>query len=147
MKLLIDECIGFGIYERIKPFLDAFTPPIQHMHMLEFNEKQGIEDDEWVPRAASEGWIVITGDSGRRKLGSPLQLMMPQYLVTGIYLSGKLQQKNAATKMQAIVSVLHLIPQVAASPRGTRFRLRMSGDERFVLALWPLSKGPPPADS
>lgn len=144
MKLLIDECIGRGIYENIKPHLDAASPPIQHTHILDFNQRQGVDDEEWVPRAAAEGWIVVTGDSGATKLGAPIQVIMPQFGVTGIYFSGKLQQRAASVKMAALLAVLDHLAVIEAAPKGTRFRLHMTTKGSFGLKLWPLTHRDPP---
>ena len=121
------------------------NPPIDHTHILIFNAKQGIPDEQWVPRAAEEDWIVVTGDSGATKLGAPIQVIMPQYGVTGIYFSGKLQQQSGFVKLQALISVLQHLPMVSESPKGSRFRLHMKSGGGFGLRPWPLvppGKGP-----
>lgn len=140
MKLLIDECIGREIYEQFCIHLDTASSPIGHAHILDFNRKQGIGDEIWVPRAAAEGWTVITGDAGASKLGAPLQIIMPQFGVTGIYFSGKLQQKRGAVKLQALVAVLGQLATVAAAAKGERFRLHLTPSGGFSLRVWPLSK-------
>ena len=141
MKLLFDECIGYGIYRSLIPALDAYRPPVARAHMLDFTGRQGVPDEEWVPRAASEGWIVVTGDSGRSRLGAPLQELMPAHGVTGIYFSGKLQSRPAKAKADAILAVLDRLPEIAGSPRGARYRVAISGTG-YALRPWPLRNRP-----
>jgi hypothetical protein len=137
VKLLFDECIGYGIYEALWQDLVVDGKSITHSHMLDFTGRQGVADDIWVPRAANEHWMVITGDSGRSGLGAPLHILMPAHGVTGIYLSGKLQTRPARVKIEAIRAVLKELPGAYAGPRGLRYRLRMDG-ESFSLRQWPV---------
>ena len=136
MKLLIDECIGKNIYGEIKTFLDSSVPPIQHMHMLDFNGRQGLNDEEWVPKAAAEGWFVITGDSGRSRLGAPLHLLLPQYKISAIFFSGKLQSKPGLDKVRAILSVLPRLETLATKPPGTRWKLYLTING-YGIKEWP----------
>jgi hypothetical protein len=145
VKLLFDECIGYGIYKSICGALNVLVPPVTHAHMLDFTGRQGEPDEVWVPRAAREGWLVITGDSGRRGTGAPLDVIMPMHGVTGIFLSGKLQSKPAAVKVNAVVSVLDRFRDVETGPRGLRYRLFMT-QTGFALKPWPIS-GPRKRDS
>lgn len=138
MKLLIDECIGRGIYRKFAAELDAANPPIEHMHLLEFNGKQGIPDDEWVPRAAAEGWAVITGDSGRSGVGAPLHLILPKYQITAIFFTGKLQQQPGAIKIEALLTCMSRLAEIAAAPRGTRFKVVMTSGRAFRMTQWRL---------
>jgi hypothetical protein len=138
VKLLIDECIGRGIYLKFAAALDAITPPIQHRHLLDFNGQQGVPDDVWVPNAAAEGWIVITGDSGRSGFGAPLHLILPKFQITAIFFAGKLQQQKAEIKGQALIACLAHLPTIDAAPRGSRFKVVMNASGTFRLTPWPL---------
>jgi hypothetical protein len=137
VKLLFDECIGYGIYEAICSELNQLLSPIQHVHMLDFTGRQGVADEVWVPRAALEKWMVITGDSGRSKQGAPLQLLLPRNGISGIYFSGKLQSKPAQTKVEAVLDVSGQLPDIYNGPPGTRHRLRMK-HQGYSLQPWPL---------
>lgn len=139
MKLLFDENIGKQTYRSIAKLLDALRPPVEHAHMLDFNQRQGVDDEDWVPKAASGGWIVITGDSGRSRLGAPLQNIMPEHGVTGIYFTGKLQQAPASVKEQAVAAILDRLAHVASAPKGTRFKLKRRSPAGFKLEVWPVT--------
>ncbi len=118
MKLLLDECIPSGISGSIAKFMAAAKPPVETVHMIVFTGKQGEPDDVWVPKAANEGWFVITGDSVRSKEGPPLHRLLPEHGVSAAFLSGKLQQKPGFEKVRAVISLLDALRDAAAQPRG-----------------------------
>jgi len=140
VKLLIDECIGKGIYASVKPSLDSAQPPITHAHILDFNKASGVADDVWVPRVAQGGWVVVTGDTGAKKLGAPLQIIMPQYKVTGVYFSGKLQQQPGQVKISALIWMLQHRHRVESAPQGTRFKLFSFRPGVNAINEWPLTQ-------
>lgn len=144
MKLLFDECIGRGIYRALAAELDRRSPRVEHRHLLDLTEAQGVPDEDWVPRVAREGWIVVTGDSGRRGLGAPLHRLLPEHRVTAVFLSGKLQSAPHGEKVAAVRAVLD---QLEASieggpappmPPGTRLRLMRTGRGGHALRPWPV---------
>lgn len=136
MRLLFDECIGRGIYGRFKPQLDALAPPIESIHALDYNQRQGLRDEEWIPRAAREQWIIITGDTGSKRLGVSIRAIMLECGVTGVYFGGGLQQSRADVKLAALMSLLPRLREIDAAPRGSQFRLVMHGAGGFVLRPW-----------
>ncbi len=138
MKLLVDECIGKRIHDHVASILALCQPPIECVHLLEFTQRQGEADEVWIPRAAEQRMIIVTGDSGRGKYGAPLHLLAPKYGVTGVYFSGKLCQRSGADKGRAILSVFPERWQtVASAVPGSRFRIQMTA-AGFGLKAWPL---------
>jgi hypothetical protein len=140
VRLLVDECIARGIHQFIALELSRTDPPIQCIHLLDFNNRQGEPDEVWIPKAAAENLIILTGDSGKGKYGAPLHLLAPRYQITSIYLSGKLCQRPGAEKGRAVLSVLPAHwSKVTAAPRGARFRIQIAG-RGYALTAWPLSR-------
>jgi hypothetical protein len=65
VKLLLDECLGHPLAEDIKKMLSWDTPPPTISHLFEFF-KSGETDDVWIPKIASEGWVILTADRGKK---------------------------------------------------------------------------------
>src|SRR5687767_1996234 len=68
--------------------------------------RQGVPDQEWVPRVAATGCVVITGDGGRQsKRGLKLPEILRAVGVTHVILSPKLHSKPMTEKAAALASV------------------------------------------
>lgn len=138
IKLTADECVTPRRFESLIPSLAVGDPPIQAVHLLKLNGQQGLQDDQWAERLGREGgWIVVTGDRGRRAEGPRLPRVLPAAKVTGVFLSGKLQSSSGDDKLASIQWMIKRIDKIAKAPPGTRFRLNRDGDS-FRLEIWPV---------
>lgn len=141
MKLLADECIPRKAFEKLRELRNPGNTTVTEMvHLLERFEA-GSPDDQWVREIGdgAEQFIVITGDraskSGR---GDPrLPTLLPQAGVSGVFLSGKLQQKPAFEKVRGLMYVWPALEDMAKQPGGTRKKLVPYGDG-YRLTAWPL---------
>ncbi|MGE5611222.1 MAG: hypothetical protein ACM359_18375 [Bacillota bacterium] len=126
LKLLFDENFGKPLVERLAGLLTVFPEKPAISHVLDLYA-QGRPDDEWIPKVAKEGWIVVSGDRARRYGGAKLPRICAQLNVTHILLSGKLHEMKQAEKIRAIVTVWpQIVAQLPAAVKGTRFSLRLS---------------------
>ena len=149
-KLLFDECIG-------KPHVQCLTdlasfevdddrPEI--IHILDFQD-QGIGDEEWIPRMADGGWILATGDRGRRQRGKgePLPRVCVREGVTHVILSAAVQRRKLFAKMLTVLSVWYELMTLQNEPAGSRFVVYPKGSEPEDRGKGILRKKTVPPDS
>ena len=135
-RLLFDENFGKPAIERLARFLSAGGdddfPEIKHI--LEFQEQGGLDED-WIPRMASEGWVLITADRGKkmRGKGEKLPRLCVKYGVTHVILSRRIQQRKTFDKILTLLVGVEwadpLEPRtagVAIFPRTAWFRPKRS---------------------
>jgi hypothetical protein len=110
------------------------------MHLLERFEA-GSPDDRWIQDIAQDDdrFLVITGDrAAKTRQGDPrLPVILPQAGVSGVFLTGKLQQRPAFEKVRALMYVWPLMEKAAQHAGGARWRLMLHGDG-YSLKEWPL---------
>ena len=106
IKLLFDECLTGPVVRHLHGLLSYTKLKIEVMLLPDFI-KRGTHDDEWVPKIKDEGWIVVTGDSGKGGTGrgTKLPFVCAREGVTHVMLSGRLQQKTGFEKARAFISV------------------------------------------
>ena len=141
MRLLADECIPRRAFEKLRELRNPGGTTVTEMvHLLERFEA-GSPDDHWVREIGDddEPFIVITGDraskSGRDDPRLPT--LLPQAGVSGVFLTGKLQQRPAFEKVRALMCIWPAIERLAEQPGGTRNKLSPHGDD-YRLIAWPL---------
>ena len=144
MKLLIDECLAPRAFKALAGLVNTLREPPQCVHLLE-RWPPGTLDPVWVPVIAKEsGWIVVTCDNGRAPDRAPLDKLLPELKVTGLFLSPKAAQYSGFEKARMLLCVWpHLEPIVSVSPPGSRFRVERRGDS-VRLFTWPMSGKPEP---
>ncbi len=128
--ILFDECIGKPHVERLKTLVaDVSAIDAKISHVLDF-QAQGVRDEDWIPRIANEGWIVISGDRGRggMKKGEPLPRVCLKYGVTHVLLSRGVVHRCSADKILTVLSVWHEILELHSVPRGSRYHLEPRAD-------------------
>jgi len=133
LKLLFDECIGGPLIAHFAALI-AYTPVDCEVKLVLDYVASGVHDQDWIPKIADEGWIIVTGDSGKGGTGKGQKLphLCTQLGVTHIMLSGKLQQKKGFEKVRAIISVWEEICELPAQPKGSAWVLRFVGSGRNV---------------
>lgn len=122
-RILFDECIGKPHVERLKTFVEGKSgPKVQIAHLLDF-QSQGVKDEDWVPRAIREGWIIITQDRGRGgiKKGEPLPRVFRSLKGTHVVLSRRVGERKSEQKIDIIHSVWEEILDLDLKPRGSKF--------------------------
>jgi len=144
MRLLADECIPRKAFDKLRQLRNPGGNVVTEMvHLLERFE-EGSPDDHWVQEIAAEDqpFLVITGDRATKsKRNDPrLPALLPQAGVSGVFLSGKLQQRPAFEKVRALMTVWPGLEQAAQQKRGTRTRLMPYGDG-YRLQAWPAGGG------
>jgi hypothetical protein len=124
---------------KLKPLLDTASVQVQLAHVTTYLRKS-IPDDEWIPRIASEGWIVITADRGnvgRRKTGRKLPELCVEFKVTHVLVSPRIGQMSGFDKARHIVNTWPQMLALADAPRGSRFRMRMNNKgTAAVIERW-----------
>lgn len=132
IRLLFDECVGKPVMEKIKAAVSISLDQPEFSHVLDF-QKQGVHDEDWIPRIAEEGnWIVITGDRGRRgkaNKGEKLPVVCKRHGVTHVVLSKAIHHKGSIEKMAAILSVWSDIQKLVDAPNGSMHVLRLRGKQ------------------
>jgi hypothetical protein len=143
VKLFLDDCISPRLAPVLQSVLDLGTTKavVHHFDQL---AASGTGDDLWVPRAAEDGYVVVTKDSGRKRRGPPLQLLLPAWNIPAIFCYRKLNLQPSFVQASAIVAILPgLVGTSRAGPPKGRYRLKMTEAQcgpRFSLEPWPLSR-------
>jgi hypothetical protein len=114
--------------------------PIESRHLLDLF-RSGELDDRWPETLASRGEdpVVITGDRHRksRSIDPRLPIILPAVNLTGLFLSGTLQQASGEIKMAAILTILDKLDEhVSKTPPGERLSLKIEREHyTFCLAF------------
>ena len=141
MRLLADECIpvkAFHLLEQIRN-----PRGIVHTEMVHLLDRMnsGVGDDIWASNFAhaSPPFLVITGDRGvHTKTGDPrLPQILPALGISGVFLSGKIQNAKAFDKIRALLYVWPQLEEIWARPSGERHKLLISG-KGYKLKAWPM---------
>lgn len=137
-KLLFDECIGHPLVTQLIDVSVKFGPQevdISHVIWLEFG---GRNDDEWIPEIANENWVIITGDSGKRKKpgrGEKLPIVCAMYGVTYVTFSTAVNSCSSFHKLNVILNHWDRLLTLKDEPRGSGFQIRQTNSGRTVLEL------------
>jgi hypothetical protein len=151
IKLLFDECVGKPVMERLATWLAAAPEKTLLGHILDY-QRQGTHDEVWVPQVATEGWVVITADRGRRgkrSKGEKLPILCRSFGITHVMLSSSIHNRSGFEKCQAILAVWPEIVKLPAAPKGSGHLLRVTktvkGERIELMQLYP-SLPPEPQD-
>jgi len=125
VKLLFDECLGKPLVDDIKKLLSWDTPSPKIEHLLDYFA-EGTCDSIWVPKVAHEGWMIVSGDRGR-KSRIKLPAICSAYQITHILMGPSILHLKQHEKANIIVGVWDQIKECSAAPKGTAFILRMVG--------------------
>ena len=148
LKLLFDECLSGPLVKHLAALLDyAKTPPDEVKLLVEHVGNYSIHDDVWVPKIAPEGWIVVTGDSGKGGTGKgeKLPFVCAKSGVTHVMFSGKMHQWRGFDKARAFMSVWEEICELTTKPKGSAWLLRIVNDRTVKLVEKVPGSRPQPA--
>lgn len=132
VKLLFDENFSRPLIRDLAT-LAAYSPDNPSLtHLLELSPP-GVGDDVWIPRVASEGFIVITADRGKRSGGPKLPAVCEANNVTHLLLSGRVSQTVQFEKARALLAVWPELLETVMAPKGSRFLLKLSNARKPTL--------------
>lgn len=133
-KFLLDECVSLPIVDALRQHLESEPVPPVLTHIIEMG-LGAQSDDDWIPKIAEEGWIVISGDKGRGGLrkGQKLKAVCVAFGVTHILVSAKIQEKKVAEKIRIFTSAWERIAETADAEPGTRFSMRFDNNGEVIL--------------
>ena len=138
LKLFFDECVSTKFPPRLLELYSEDYPHLEATHLAE-HFKKGASDAEWIPRAAKEGWIIVTRD----KRGSDkLPKLCEKYNATHMIMPGKL---TTMRHKAAFYCLWPQIVQIPLLPKGTRVFLCFRDNRYGTMPLletdnMPLSK-------
>jgi len=131
-KLLFDENFGKPMIVAVTPFLEKYQPKPVIAHLLDYFAA-GVTDAMWIPKVATEGWIVVSGDRGKKSGGAKLPEVCAAHAVTHVLLSGTLQNDRQFRKVQSIIAVWDELMQLTSCVKGSRYLLRLTPSRKPVL--------------
>jgi hypothetical protein len=145
LKLMFDECVGKPVMDSLPGLLGFSKHEFELAHVLD-KQQQGIWDENWIPSLAADGWIVVTGDRGKRggrKKGEKLPIVCQQHGVTHIMIGPSLHDQPSFAKAQAIISLWDQIALLPDAPPGSAYLLSVTKAGRAQLSLRPPRKKKP----
>jgi hypothetical protein len=99
-----------------------------------FGEHFRVPDDVWLERVASEDWVIISSDRGKKYGGPKLPRFCEELSITHILISASLHQEKQFEKARAIVYLFpELIEIATAQERGSRFSMRYNSARNPIL--------------
>ncbi len=133
MKLLFDENIGWPIVRALAGLLAYFDPRPEVKHLLEFTQRQGIPDSQWISQLEGEHWMVITGDRGSRGSGTPLPRICRDAGITHVIIRGRLNNLRQWERARALIVLWPDLVRAYEGPEGREFRLKKGPGKHPVL--------------
>jgi hypothetical protein len=124
IKFLFDECIGKPVVTQLAALVELSTDAVEFCHVLDF-QKQGVPDTEWVPRIASEGYIVVSGDGGKRCGRAKLPRICAAHKVTHVIIGPSVHSMRSLAKVAVLLRVWDEILKLSDAPKGSRHSLRL----------------------
>jgi hypothetical protein len=139
-RFLFDECISLPSFEKLCKHVRALPDPAELTHLVEW-EWSGTRDEEWIPKIAADGWVVVSADKGRKSelaKGRKLTAVCVALGVTHVLVSQAIHRKKSDEKAAIFVNAWPIIAKAAEAPAGTRFSLRYDGKTgKVVMKMMP----------
>jgi hypothetical protein len=142
-KLLFDECIGWPIVDQLRGVI-GIDPQVTLEHVIKLGFG-GENDEDWIPKVAAGGWVLVTGDRGVKKKGrgEKLPTVCGAYGVTYAVLSRSLVHLKAFDKYRLILEVWDKLVALKDEPPGSGFSIRRT-KEHYAVVLFRPPPPPPP---
>ncbi len=137
-KFLFDECsLGRPTAKALEQLLGFSPDEAEIAHVID-KYGEGATDEEWIPQAASEGWIIVTADAGKHKSkGEKLPIVCEKFAVTHIVFSRAVNRFSSFGRQRAIIDNWEGLVKTAEAPPGSRFSIRLANPKtgRTTLVL------------
>lgn len=132
IKILLDECISKKI-----------APPLQELAEKDRNRDITFasifdlgwdhqKDPEWIPKAATDGWIVISTDWGIKNRSVSFRVICEQNGVTHVLMTKSILHDNQFEKACAILQVKEDLFALTKAPKGSGFLLAGKPGKYFL---------------
>ena len=149
MRLFFDENIGRGVPEALRLVGIADVDYVTHMFRDEFENGQGVTDEEWIPRIGNH-WLVISKDQGLLRKPTQARLLAAHRVGLICITTPRVKSVGLLAFMLRRMAQLEEIDATVARPFA--FRVSMRGPFRQVplpdpdqsLALTPPTTLPGP---
>ena len=131
MRLLFDENQGKGVPEALRGVGLKEVSYIRRLYRSELQRdpQRGIKDEEWIPLAGKDGWLVFSGDKAILEAEAQRQLWIEHH-VGGVFLS-----HNSGTAVDVLKLVLRKWDWLETIDRNQArpfaYRLNLSGRARL----------------
>ncbi len=148
-KIFLDQFLAYPIAARLVHYYSPAYPSIKVRHLID-EYRANRCDSVWLPNLAQQGgWIVVSKDRGRHKIGKggkpSLPILCDQYGVTCVAFTGKLGNTVATEHQEALDEVMRNIGVIYQAPKGTIIKLGMDyargGIKRYALRVKQRSLG------
>ncbi len=133
IRLLFDDCLSKHVTAKLSELNQFARVPVEIAHLATLN-MEGALDDDWVPRIAEQGYLVLTADRGKkRSRGGKLPIICRRHGVSFVLMSSAVHKMDQFDKMRAVVSVWPKLLAAHAGEKGIGYILRKTIGDGFDL--------------
>lgn len=123
IKILLDECISKKIAPPLQELADKDSArDITFASIFDFGWDHQ-KDPEWIPKAATDDWIVISTDWGIKNRSVSFRVICEQNGVTYILMTKAIVHFNQFEKACAILQVKEDLFSLTTAPKGSGYLL------------------------
>jgi hypothetical protein len=137
LKLVIDENLSPIAVRALLPLIAACRDNAEITSVTDKRSIWGRLDQQWIPRASEENWMIIAGDRGKSNRGAKLPLVCSAEGATHVLISNKLHHESQWLKMRAIIASWEELRKAQNSVKGARYRLMFDGNRRVRFERHP----------
>lgn len=131
IRLLFDDCLSKHAVAALAQLAGFSRGEVAVKHLVDF-AMAGEDDESWIPRVPSDGWIILTADRGKKNKGGKLPLICQRCRITYVLLSAALHTKNTFDRMRAILAVWPDLLTVSVDEPGCGYLIRIKNHGRGV---------------
>ena len=123
IKILLDECISKKIAPPLQELADKDSArDITFASIFDFGWDHQ-KDPEWIPKAATDDWIVISTDWGIKNRSVSFRVICEQNGVTYVLMTKAIVHFNQFEKACAILQVKEDLFSLTTAPKGSGYLL------------------------
>ena len=123
IKILLDECISKKIAPPLQELADKDSDrDITFASIFDFGWDHQ-KDPEWIPKAATDDWIVISTDWGIKNRSVSFRVICEQNGVTYVLMTKAIVHFNQFEKACAILQVKEDLFCLTTAPKGSGYLL------------------------
>lgn len=136
-RFLFDECIGKPAMLQLHELVGG---GFEFVHLSD-RFAAGTKDNDWIPKLASEPWVVVSGDRGRQSgMGPKLPDLCRETGITHILLGKSVHVKKAAEKIAILTLLWDRIVEASTDEPGSRYMVKVRLSKRLRNATYILEK-------